>query len=61
MDLCMTQMQLVEEWMAEKCPDQQKETILSKTYNDLSLKDVALKKEPSPNFPIYSIAPIQKK
>lgn len=34
----------VEEWMAEKCPDQAKEIILSKTYNDLSCKDVALKR-----------------
>lgn len=48
----------VEEWMAEKCPDQVKEIILSKTYNDLSPKDVALKREPPSNFPIYSIAPI---
>lgn len=48
----------VEEWMAEKCPDQAKEIFLSKTYNDLYRKDVALKREPPSNFPIYSIAHI---
>lgn len=50
-----------EEWMAEKCSSSKKEIILSKTYNDLSPKDVALKKEPLSNFPIYSVAHFWKK
>lgn len=57
----MTQMYPAEEWMAEKCCNQKREIILSKTYNDLSPEDVALKKEPPSNFPIYSIAHFWKK